>query len=250
MARRKRPYYRHYANGLNVAQGQIIKYARKQGGNSHTYFLKALVSAQLTDNINLGLFEILNPTTYLMTAATAVSSNIELLPGEKLIVSETGEVIENNSQVATTYNALKTVRRVSGKYASLVFQSGKNNMQEIHLNNGFQAQKIEVTTNTTVATEEFFIEVLNAPNNFTGFVKVINDTLFENIRAAYPTVSVPNPRITMSYPNGLAVTATYDSGMSYENDGALNDFFYLYFERAGANLVITKYPTNTTPNGI
>lgn len=242
---------RWFTNGLAVTTGQIIKYRRSQGGNSHVYFLQCRYATTLGAYINFEFFDVLNPTTWAMTTAQAASVNLELLKGEKVIYLDTGERFENTEDVPWLYSETQEERSTAGKYMSLSFEEGVNNLKYVNLYNGFQEQKPEVSKATTVITSGFYLEILNNPSDFEGLVKVQNKTQFEDVRTDYPVVTVSNPKVYIVEPLGATVTASYDGtdgfGDYYANDGAEDDFFYLKFERAGGNLTITKYAINTIP---
>lgn len=242
---------RWFAEGLTVATGQIIKYRRSQGGNSHVYFLQCRFATTLGAYVNWQFFYVLNPTTWAMTRAQAQSANLELLPGEKVIYLDTGERFENTENTPWLYSESLEEVKTSGKYISLSFAEGTNNLKYVNLENGFQQQKPEATKRTTTMTIGFYLELLNAPANFEAFVKIQNKTAFDDVRTDYPVTVVVNPKVYMIEPPGVTVTVTYDgtdgNGDYFENDGALGDFFYLGFSRSGGNLTITKYAVNTTP---
>lgn len=239
-----------YASGMRIWPGLVIRYTYKVGGNSHTYHLRALVETTLTAQVEFGLFDVLNPTTFAMNRQTAIASNPILQAGDKLILVDTGITIENTLNVALPYLNFITEKIHGGKRASIGFKTGTNLPQNYELRNGFQTQKPEGGAIGPIITTSFSLEILNAPDNFSGYVKVINKNNFENVRVTYPTVGLSSVPIVMTYPDGVTVTATYDTGNSYLNDPAENDFFYLKFERTTGNLIVTKTAINTIPSDI
>lgn len=234
---------------MTVWPGLLIKHTYRVGGNSHTYHLRALVDVVLGPQPDFGYFEVLNPTTYAMTTATALSSNPVLQAGDRLMLVDTGALLENTLNVALPYTVFVTEKIHSGKRASIGFKTGANLTQHYELRNGFQTKKPQGGGIAPMFTKSFSLEVLNAPSSFSGFVKIVNKTDFDAIRTTFPVQTLASVPVVMSYPD-VTVTVTYDIGSSYLNDNDTNDFFYLKFERSGGNLIVTRYANNTTPDGV
>lgn len=247
----RRPYYRHFSEGLPISQGQIIKFQQKQAGNTHAYLLKALAPHIAKATPNFAMFEVLNPTTYVTTTANAASANFRLLQGDKVLLKDTNEEIENTDSIQFWYNSQTDKDLFSSTKATMTFETGANPVKEYYLFNRYQDKWANIAFPTLYRGYEYGIEFLNVPEDFSGFIKVVNATPFENLRADYPTIDFSSVEVEMTFPAGVTVSATYDTGSSYLNDPADGDYFYIEYSRVSAgNLILTKHPINTVPNGI
>lgn len=249
MGRRK--YYRHFSEGLPISQGQVIKFQQRQAGNSHTYLLQALIHHTAKATPDFAMFTVLNPTTYVATSSDAASANLVLLEGDTLFVKDQRIEIENTNNILLQYNTLFDADLFSCIKATIAFVTGENTLKEYHLFNRFQEKLQGIFKPSLHLATTYEIEFLNVPDDFSGFIKVVNATTFENLRTDYPTASFSSVEVEMTYPAGITVSTTYDTGSSFLNDPADGDYFYLEYSRTGGgDLNIIKHPINTVPNGI
>jgi hypothetical protein len=246
---RIQPNYVNFSTGVQIAEGQVVRHLVRQGGNTHRYWLKSLISQTAGSTPNWASFQVINPTTFVMPLATAQSANPTLLKNDKLIIIDTGETITNSSYIQATYSFLTAGEMYSGIEGTMVFETGENRLSEYRISNRYQQAWNKLTPNSPTGNPVLphRIKFKNAPDDFSGFIKVTNNTAFSTVMAAYPSYGI-TARVSMFYPSGVTVSANYDTGSSFDNGGNQGDFFYIEYSRVGGGtLNLSKHPVNTTP---